>query len=850
MFGRANFRDCITDNLKSKGYGKERAKEILDIFERRVKEHDRSGLGHPAADYKAMEETYAEVAYAAREKIKRANHNIEVLADVHHRVAQGFKVSTSGLVGDRGAGLSGSQGVGVARGIASVLQADPRFSGLDFQTVRNSYHNKYVALLGDALDYFAKGAFGVQKNVQHLTALVDELFGVASGDSAAKAFADAFRKLQKVMVSDFNAAGGSLRYLDTFVMPQKQSMAKLLKAGKQKWVADHLDWIDWNKTVYPNGDLIEAADRQGVLEAAYDTLSSGGANKIKPNAMHGNGSSVGNQLEKDRFLIFKGSREWLGMHEAYGDGNVFDVTMDHLKHMASQTAQVKMFGTSPSLWINTAKAVALKEIYKAQKAAMDAGDKSAKVKTMRADFDSGIRRVEDMFTATLHQNSMDPHSTLGAVATTTSNLLSAAQLSGAVVMAVPGDMFTKSAVSVLNGSGFSLGLSTYLKGMSPGGYGNLERMMARSGFVFDETISTVYSAERFSGLNTYAAPISRRIGDVTLRASGLNRHTNAARATAQLEQMGMLVEYADKQFSELPFRKVFDRYGITEADWNAVRKMQPTSPDGGNATFIRPIDILSTDLKNKDELYRKFFGFVDQESRYMVPASTVEASIVAKGVTRPDTLAGLILHSFAMYKNYPLSFAMTYGRLALAQPDKLTRVGFIASMALGMTLVGATGVQIRELTKGRTPLPMDDPKFWAKAFVSGGAAGILGDFLYSGTTEYGRGPAAQAGGPVVGFASDAVNLTFGTGFKWAAQADAGDPFNANLAARSLEFAKRYAPGSSMWWGRLALEREMWDRLQEMVDPKMRQKWRAKVRKQNEEFGNTYWSAPGQGLTGN
>jgi len=847
MFGRQNFRECITDNLKSKGYGPKRTKEILDVFERKVKAYDKAGMSHPDADTKAMAETFQEVAYLTKEKFKRNAHAIEVAAEAYYRAQQGLEVTTSVLAGDRGAGLTGSKGVGVARGFASVIQADPRFRGTDFESMRGGYRNKFYALLGDALEHFQKGAFGVQRGIQSMDALVDELFGSASGDSAAASFAKAYEKLQGYMVDEFNAAGGSLRKLVDFTMPQKQSAVKLIKAGEDAWVNDHVNYLDWDRMTWPNGDAIEPEQRVPMLREAYRTLKSHGANQIKTNSLQGHGGSVGNQLEKDRFFIFKDAASWRDMHSKYGDGNVFEVVMEHIEKMANNAALVKTFGPTPSTWIDTVKAIGKREVERMHTELSRAGKLTTKERSMLEDFNSAMRRVEDMFTAALRHNSMDQNSKLGAVSTATSNVLASAQLGGAVIMAMPGDMFTTAAVRVLNGSNFAAGLTTYLKGMSPGGYGNLERMMHRAGFVFDETVASTYAAERFHGTNTYAAPVTRRISDVTLRATGLSRHTNAARSTAKLEQMGMLVEYSRVPYDELPFKSVLQRYGITADEWDQIRKVTPTSPDGGNATFIRPLDMLATDYKNKDTLYNKLYAFVDTEARYMVPASTLEAQVVAKGVTRPDTLAGLILHSFSMYKNYPLTFAMQYGRLALAQPDKLTRTAFLGAMGVGMTLVGATGLQIREVLKGRTPLPMDDPRFWGKAFAAGGAAGIFGDFLFQGTTEYGRGPALQVGGPIAGFYADAVNLTFGSGFKFAEQLDAGKDFDANLKARAVEFAKRYTPGTSVWYARLVLEREMWDRLQEMADPKARTKMRRKVRKQRETYGNTYWWQPGDQL---
>ena len=196
-----------------------------------------------------------------------------------------------------------------------------------------------------------------------------------------------------------------------------------------------------------------------------------------------------------------------------------------------------------------------------------------------------------------------------------------------------------------------------------------------------------------------------------------------------------------------------------------------------------------------------------------------------------------------MYKNYPVTFQMNYGRLMLSRTDmsKMGKAAWLGSLAAGMTLVGALGIQGKELLRGRTPMPMDTAKFWGKAFLTGGAGGLWGDFLFANTNEYGRGIASQAAGPLGGLAEDTVNLTVGTGFKWV---EDGDPFDAKLAARGLEFAKRNTPFTKTWWAQLVLEREMWDRLQEAVDPKAHQKFRKRMKKQKDTYGNAYWWQPG------
>ncbi len=200
-----------------------------------------------------------------------------------------------------------------------------------------------------------------------------------------------------------------------------------------------------------------------------------------------------------------------------------------------------------------------------------------------------------------------------------------------------------------------------------------------------------------------------------------------------------------------------------------------------------------------------------------------------------------------MYKNFPISFMMIYGRLALAQSDKMTRLKFIAGLGAGMTMVGALGTQLREISKGRDPLPMDNPAFLGKAFLAGGAMSIWGDFLFTGVNEYNRSPAEMVGGPLAGLVGDATQLAFGDVFKWADTVGSldGKDYQSGTLAKGVEFAGATPPALRLV-GAFSLERQVFDRLQELADPKAYRKRAQKERKQRRDFGNESWWSAGDG----
>jgi ribosomal protein L13E len=843
MFGRGNFRDCITDNLKAKGYGKKRTEAVLQDFERRVKEYDAQGMSHPDADMQAMQDVFNRLTEKLHQDTKRAAKDLAVTADMTERVKQGLNVKTSSWVMDGKGG--GGYGVGLTRAGLSMYTDDARFAGISLDSVRRGFMRKYWSLMGDVMENFRKGAFGHQVGASHLSNIVRELYGRSTGDQAAKEIATAIRKVQNTMVDDFNMAGGSLRKLQNYIMPQKQNAVKVTRAGAKQWIEDHDGWVDWGKMRWPDGDVIEVSERQGLLNEIYSTFATDGATKIQPGKMGGRGGGVGNMLDKHRFLIYKNAESWLAMHEKYGDGNVFDVFSSHVQAMAHKNALVTVLGNNPDIAFQRLASIIRAQAGNAQRVAISTGDKKGLNAVQEAE--AVIKnKLEPMHQMITHQNPLDVTSPLANVMQMTSHVLTSAQLGGILFAAMPSDFVTTLSVRLANHMPLLSGIGTYIKGIAPGGYREAEKLSARAGFVFDETIAATYAAERFTGLATYGPAMSARLSDATMRLGMITRHTNIARWTAAKEHMGMLDHFRDITFDNLPNRYVLERYGITAKEWDAVRALPAWSPNG-KATFMRPLDILETNWITKQDTYNKFHNMIDAESRAMVPTATLEGSVALKGLTRPDTLRGAILHSFAMYKNFPASMMMLYGRQFMATPGAARRVGFLAGLGVGLLGVGALSIQLKEISRGRTPLPMDRGAFWGKAILASGALSLWGDFLFSGVNDIGRGPTETMAGPIGGLAMDSANLVFGDGFAFTDAIDRGREWDVKFGARLAEFAKRYTPGTNIWYARLVLEREVWDQLQYQMDKNAQRKFARRIRRQEKDFGNRYWSKPGEPL---
>lgn len=827
MLTPQDFVTCVADNLKARGFHNQRIKELTQQYSGLVDGYTQSGRNVTDASTLAMKDLFDNITRDTQERLKRTAAMLSVQASNNTRIQQGLQAKTSMFLLD---GKKGSKGVALARAAISLIEDDPRFSGLSYNTYKDNNFGQLLAIFDDVLDKVGKGAFGRQKGKAHLPNVIREVMGERTGDQTASEFAKAWLKVQDVAVDLFNEAGGSMRRLDRYV-PQGQNRVKMLR-NEQKWLDMHMKAVDWNRTRWPDGRMIPADQRMDVLREVYKTLTTDGANKIDPKAFRGRGRAVGNQLENHRFLHYADAQGWLDVHETFGDGNIFDVFIGHLQDMSHRTALVQTFGPNPEMTQMNIQSIVRK--YAAAEGPQALADAEAVLKN----------KFDPMFDTIMRANPMDPDSMLGNAVTGTANILTAAQLGSASILAIPGDFVQTAAVRALNNMGLFDGVGYYVKTMAADP-AFMKQIATQSGFVMDEVVMSTYASTRFTGLATHGPAVSRRVAEGVMRLSLMSGHTRSARWAVQAEFMGLMQRSRSTTFADLPFRQVMERYGIGPDEWDALRGSVKAWTPRNDVSFLRPIDVLQTDMPNKQALYNKFQGMIYEEARKMVPEATIEGAVTLKDTTRPDTLVGALLYSFAMYKNFPVSFAMIYGRLGMTAPTVKGRLAFYAGLGASMTLVGALGTQLREMSQGRDPLPMDNAAFMGKALLSGGALSIYGDFLFTGINAFGQGPQDVVAGPLVGFMADTTNLVLGDVFQWANTVGSLDEgFESSTASKAVEYARRYTPGHSIWWARLALQRQVFDRLQNIADPNAYKKRQQQMRRRESEQGNSYWWTPG------
>lgn len=825
------FADCIRANLKDRRFGKERADEIIKQFEARAKVYQAEGKPVADAGAMAMRDVIDNISVVSTEKAKRAAKMLSVQAEGAERIKQGLKVDTKLFVGKKN-GTRGSRGRALGEAVKAMVGPDKRFVGANYFELSDVLRRQALSLMGDQLDKITVGAFGRQKGKAHLPNIIREVFGTDTGDTVAKELAQGWMKVSDFLVDSFNTAGGSMKKLQRY-LPQPHNAAKLLRQGEEAFVRDHINMLDWTKTRWPDGSVIAADEREKMLRQVFNTQSSDGISKIDPAAFRGQGRAIGNQLDSHRFMHYKDAESWITAHEKYGDGNVFDVLLRHIGDMSHKTALVEIFGPNPDM--------AMRNIQnQAAKFAFDNGVSPTEINKMQSVFKN---KVDPMFSVATRSNPMNPESRLALTVGTMSNLTTSALLGGVALVSATGDLATTAVVRGINKMPLTGGMRFYFDSVLT------DREFARkvatsSGWIFEQSINHMYAVERFNNVMNTGAAWSRRVSDTVLRASGMVALTTAARFRTQMEFAAYMARTAKDEFDTLPHKHVLARYGITPEDWNAFRKIKPFSPKK-DVALLRPIDILTSDIEgDKTALFRKFQTMILSESRGMVPDSTVEASVMLKGTTRPDSLHGALLHSFAMYKNFPITFFQQYGQYAMTTKTAKGRLGFVTGLVAATTVSGALAVQLNELKNGRDPMDMTNGKFWLKALLKGGGAGIWGDFLYSTTDSFGGGPADTAAGPLTGVVGDGLGIVL----KEAADiynAEDLEDYDSKLPERMVEFSKRYTPGSNLWYTQMAANKLFWEHLENAADPEASEKRQRRMNKQQREYGNEYYWKQGE-----
>ncbi|MBR0676885.1 hypothetical protein GXW77_11925 [Roseomonas alkaliterrae] len=275
--------------------------------------------------------------------------------------------------------------------------------------------------------------------------------------------------------------------------------------------------------------------------------------------------------------------------------------------------------------------------------------------------------------------------------------------------------------------------------------------------------------------------------------------------------------------------------------WEAERRSGPGGEGAAPLQRGGQSDATYSTASARLEAATRLLEFVQSEARFAVPEPGAAERSLMLGQTRPGTLAGEFLRSALQFKSFPVTVMLMHVGRGLAQESAAGKAAYLASFAIGTTLMGALAMQLKAIAQGRDPRAMDDHRFWGAAFAQGGGAGILGDFLFTAVNRADQSFIANTlGGPMGGLADDIARIA---GLNIQALDD--ERKERAIGADLARFVRNNTPGTTLWYSRLATDRLLWDRLQWWADPKAGQRFRQAERRALREYEQEFWWAPGE-----
>jgi hypothetical protein len=322
------------------------------------------------------------------------------------------------------------------------------------------------------------------------------------------------------------------------------------------------------------------------------------------------------------------------------------------------------------------------------------------------------------------------------------------------------------------------------------------RRAARARLIIDAAARDLADGAR-GALWGDAGEQSKATADVITPAQGLGPHRRALRTALGLDLQAALADLADRAYDQLPaavqrWARVND---IDASDWEILRAGAVAPMDADAAPLMDPARLATASDAAAREAAGKLMQALDAETQRIVPDEDVSDGDRSSG--SPTSMTASRGRAPALDAFLPAAVIVGAGVQAMdavARSDGgWFRGQYLAGTIVTLTALGALSIQLGALADGEEPPAVDaaDGRFWARALVRGGGAELFGAFL------------ARAGGPHDGTARHAAYDRYYTSLAldrlvWDALQNMADPDHRGAFQRAEERAR--AEDTEFWWG--------------------------------------------------
>lgn len=218
----------------------------------------------------------------------------------------------------------------------------------------------------------------------------------------------------------------------------------------------------------------------------------------------------------------------------------------------------------------------------------------------------------------------------------------------------------------------------------------------------------------------------------------------------------------------------------------------------------------------------------NEESVAVIETGVRERSVINLGDA--GTIQGELGRTLFQFKGFPLAYMFRIGHRAFAQGDIKSRTTFLVSLLAYQTLAGALIVQLQNLANGRNPEPVFTPDFFTKSVLKGGGLSFLGDLMSALSDPTGRSFGDFVAGPLFSEGGKLGMLLTGMG---------NNIIEGKESSRAIEISnalKGNLPFQNLWYSKLVIDRLLYSKIQNMIDPD----YLPKLQHRMEDRGNSFW----------
>ena len=539
------------------------------------------------------------------------------------------------------------------------------------------------------------------------------------------------RENARILHNDY---GGNIGKVDGYEGKTRYSSSRMLAEGKETYTEFALKHYDWERIEKTKGQIIE--NQVDYISDVFDTVT---GEVRKPTDYFGNNrKSLTSSFEKQKSIYFK-TGSWEIHNRRFGETDILTNTVEQLLSISRATGAMRVGGPNPV--DNLMRAATELNTKAGAKINMDTIGLKLDVVTGKAFVPDSQRwkNIEDV----------------------TKNINMFAQLHSAVFTAFFTDPLSAGMVYKRLGASWWKGVSNSIEG-SIKGLSKNHRNSINDSVSFMLGSDPHHLGSRFEGVE--AGGLGGKLTHKYFMLQGLSQITDGSRVKHAKFMMFELGKYSKTGWGVLDrnLRQTLESYGITQQDWDIIRKHGLVDNDG------MPIIEPNTLGRMKDDDVRMDFGVGSDKEVRMSKDSVVgklnnliydlssTATITSDarsrstasggGNVKQGTGASTVANLAMQYKGVVIAWHQKVLRPAIMpmRGDKFDKLNLVRQAGVMLAysvvagqLIGRTKEAIQNLATGRNDSNYDlfdengelDLGVLGRSLIIGGGTGLYGDII-------------------------------------------------------------------------------------------------------------------------